>query len=409
MGGLLALSAFFSGSETALFSLSPDGVRRLSKRGRVRVLLKILDDFPDELLTAILLGNLLVNILFFCTGAALSGRWASQYGGWFEAVGALVILFSVILFGEIVPKAVGVAHPQAVVVLTAAPLNLWFRFTSPFRRMLSTFLRVTRLQAVSSGGQQDLTLGELRELLDAVREEPGFGAREKEILEDILVLPDVRAREIMQPRTLLPRKPRCSSAAEMLEEARRCECLFVFVFEDREDDLIGCISVADLLLHPDQTGKDLPVRPLAFIPETRRADLLLQDFLSESWNVVAVVDEYGGFSGIVTLDRILSEVVSRPAAEGQPDIEQLDEDTYRLDGQVSIRAWRELFIGVLPEPKVEKLAFDTVGGLIASSLGRFPVDGDTISIRNLTLTVEKVLPGRIVSVLLHLKTSGETR
>lgn len=407
MGGLLLVSSFFSGGESALFSLPPDEARRLSRRTWVHRLLRTLEKQPDELLTSILLGNLLVNILFFCTGAALSGRWSAQLGGWFDAVGALLILLSVILFGEIVPKAVGVAHPQGMVMVSAAPLYAWHWLTSPFRRLIRYILRTFGLQAERAAeGAKGLTPGELRELLDAVQEEPGFGAQEKDILEDILILPDLRAREIMEPRTRLPRRTLSSSPKEMLEDARRCNSRYVFVYSDQEDDLTGCIPSAALLLNQDKESADGLVDPIAYIPETSRVDRLLKDFLSKNRNVAAVVDEYGGFSGIITLEDVFSAVVGDPPDGGLSEMEPLDHDTYRLSGQISVRSWRELFRGMMPEPETEDLAFDTLGGLIVSLLGRVPAAGDQVMIRNLCLTVEEVRRGRVVSVLAQLTEPG---
>lgn len=407
MGGLLLVSSFFSGAETALFSLSSDEARGLSSRKRVCRLLHTLENHPDELLTSILLGNLLVNILFFCSGAALTGQWSAQFGGWFDAVGALLILLSVILFGEIVPKAVGVAHPQGIVKVSAAPLYAWYWLTSPFRRLIGYILRIFRLQAKRIAEEEKgLTPAELRELLDAVQEEPGFGAQEKDILEDILILPDLRAREIMEPRTRLPRKTRTSSPKEMLEDARRYNSRYVFVFGNKEDDLLGCIPTAALLLNQDKESAHDLINPVPFIPETRRVDLLLKDFLAKNWNVVAVVDEYGGFSGVVTLEDIFSEIVGDFPEDGLSEMEQLDKGTYRLSGQISVRSWRELFMGMMPEPEAGNLAFDTLGGLIISSIGRVPSAGDQVVIRNLCLTVEEVRRARVVRVRVELKEQG---
>ena len=403
---LLLLSGFFSGTETALFSLSAEGARQLSRRHRTATLLRILRQEPDELLTAILFGNLLVNILFFCTGAAASGRLAEGRGGWFDALGAVLILFSVVLFGEIVPKAIGIAHPRAVLLFSASPLNVWFSLTKPFRCFIAFLLRVFRLKTSASPVQACLTQGELRELLDAVRPEAGFGAQEKEVLEDILTLPDVRAREIMVPRMQVPRKSIEASREDILAEARRQRGAQVIICGEKEDDLLGYLSVKDLLLREKEESIESLLRPLGFIPETKRLDKLLREFLAGDWSLAAVVDEYGGFSGVVTVEDILSEVVGDVALDEMEEVSQLDSDTYRLSGQLSVRAWRELFVGVIPEQEVVGLAFDTLGGFIVSLLGRMPREGDHVAVRNLCLTVETVQRGRVLSVLLHLEQSG---
>ncbi len=398
----LFLSAFFSGAETALFSLTAEDIRQLHPNPRLRRLLNVLKSHPDELLTAILIGNLLVNILFFCTGAVLSGRWAEQSGGWADAVGAMLILLSVILFGEIVPKAVGVAHPKGVARFYAPPLDFWFRITGPLRSLIGGLLRILRMETQPSALSGDLTQGELRELLDAVREEPGFGSQEKEILEDILILPEMRARQIMKPRVEIPRQEISASPAGMLEEVRRAGSQYLFLYREREDDLIGYVTAADLLLAVDAGMASVTPRPVEFVPETVRADRLLNEFLDRRLDIVAVVDEYGGFEGVVTPDILFAKIAGGDMDAQALEPERLDDGVYRLNGRLSVRSWRELFIGVLPENEVEGLAFDTLSGFIISSLGRLAVPGDQVEVRNLRLEVEQVRQGRAETVLLYL-------
>jgi len=125
--------------------------------------------------------------------------------------------------------------------------------------------------------------------------------------------------------------------------------------------------------------------------------------------VVGVVDEYGGLAGTITLEDILSEAVGDIEEEGGTEVLQLDETTYRLSGQLSIRSWRELFTGLLSELEVEHLAFDTLGGLIISMLERMPHPGDRVSLCNLSLTVETIYRRHIGTILLHLELPEESR
>jgi CBS domain containing-hemolysin-like protein len=117
---------------------------------------------------------------------------------------------------------------------------------------------------------------------------------------------------------------------------------------------------------------------------------------------VAVVDEYGGLAGIVTIEDLLAEVVGDFEPEKATEVKKLDEVTYRLHGQLPIRAWRELFTGFLPGQEMDMLAFDTLGGFIVSLLGRMPHQGDSVSVRNLQLTVEVMQHRQIGTVLLKL-------
>ncbi len=400
---LLALSAFFSGSETALFSLTPDAARRLRHHRRVEELLSILRHEPSDLLSSILFGNLIVNILFFCTGAVAAGRWGAARGEWFEALGGLLVLITLILFGEIVPKAVGINHAAGVLRLAAAPLRFWFGLTRFFSRFLHRALHLLRLLDRTPPAASCLTPGELKELLDAVRHEPGFGSQEKEMLEDIVNLSDIRVREIMVPRVNVLRKPLQVSRQEIFDESRKNEYSQVLIYRDKDDIPIGYISISELFFYDDPTRSlESMIQPLVFVPETKRVDHLLREFMVNEWKLVAVVDEYGGLSGIVTVEDLFAEVIGDLEPEATEEIVKLNETTYRLQGQLSIREWRELFTGFLPGQDMEALAFDTLGGFIISLLGRMPRVGDEVTVRNLHLTVESVRRRRIETVLLHL-------
>jgi putative hemolysin len=404
MGILLVFSAFFSGTETALFSLTPDHTRRLRNSRRTQPLLTLLQKEPFGLLTAILFGNLIVNILFFCTGAAAAGRLGAAHGDWMEAAGGFLILVLIILFGEIVPKAVGINHPEKVLRLTAWSLWIWFRFILPFRRLIQWGLHLLRLQESSSPPPVYLTSGELKELLDAVRHEPGFGSQEKEILEDIVNLSSMRIREIMVPRVKVLRGSLDVNRGQLLEEARRQEYSRVLIYRENDDDLLGYVFIKDLFFDGGQTLSIEPfLHPLTFVPETKRADALLHELMDAGKEIVAVVDEYGGLAGIVTVEDLLSEVVGDFEPEPVEEIQKLDETTYRLQGQLPIRSWRELFTGFLPGQEVNGLAFDTLGGFIISLLGRMPRPGDTVAVRNLCLTIESIHHHHIGTVLLHLQ------
>lgn len=402
MATLLTLSAFFSCSETALFSLSPEVARGLRKQRRLNSLLSLLHNDPSGLLTAILFGNLIVNVLFFCTGAETLIRLADGHGEMIQALGGVLVLLLVILLGEIAPKAVGITHPEGVLRLAAWPLCGWFYITRPFRSAFGRLLRHAGLNE-SSGGVTGLNRSELKELLDTVQHEPGFGSHEKEILEDIVNLPDVRVREVMVPRVKVPRKPLDADRRELFELACENDCDLVLIYREHDDDPLGYLSVHELFLDAGRTASlEAFVRPLVFVPETRRADSLLRDFITQNWQMVAVVDEYGGLSGTVSLENLLAEVIGDFEPADTDRIQKLDDVTYRLSGQLSIRDWRELFTGLLPGQEMDTLMFATLGGFVVSRLGRMPRAGDSVTVRNLELTVESMNNRRIGTVLLRL-------
>jgi CBS domain containing-hemolysin-like protein len=153
--------------------------------------------------------------------------------------------------------------------------------------------------------------------------------------------------------------------------------------------------------NPDRPLSD-HARLVRFVPETKRADEMLQEFLSEDLRMVCVVNEYGGLAGTVCLEDLLEEVVGEFDVMEAPPVEQLGESTYRLQGSLGIREWRSLFVGFLPREMMQGLALDTLSGLVVSLLKRLPKPGDVAEIGNLRFTVEQVRSNRIETVRLEL-------
>jgi len=403
---LLLCSAFFSGTETALFSLTREQVKRLRGRGRrVEKLLALLADNPSGLLVAILFGNIVVNIFFFSISVAVFRDVGGAHGEWWGAASGILMLLLVILVGEIIPKAAGISFSERLVRINAAPLHAWFHFMGPVRRGLEYVVR--HLEPAGHPDSQ-LSSGELKMLIDATRHDPTFGMQEKAIIEDIVNLPEIRVRELMVPRVKQLFRRVDSPAGQALLVAAEREMDLVPVYDGSEDNIVGVVEVRDLFVNEDPA---LPlgrfIKPVRFVPETKRADEMLREFLAEGLRMVCVVDEYGGLAGTVCLEDLLEEVVGEFDAMEAPAVEQLGESTYRLQGSLGIREWRSLFVGFLPDEVVRTLALDTVSGLVVSLLERMPVPGDVARVRNLRFTVEQVRSNRIESVLLELSANGE--
>ena len=401
MGLLLLGSAFFSGTETALFSLTREQIKQLKLQGKhVDRLLALLRDNPAGLLVAILFGNLVVNILFFSTSAVLAIEVGNQYGDWWQAAFGFLVLFVVIFAGEIMPKAVGMSMPERVVRLNSLPLSLWFHFMGPVRVLLEVITR-----KMEPAGEQDnrIDSSELKMLVEVAKHDPSFGRQEKAIVEDIVGLPEMRVRELMVPRVKQLFRRADSPAGEAMAEAAEQEVELIPVYDEDEDNIVGVVEVRDLFV---DGNPDRPIgifaNPVTFVPETKRADEMLREFLTEGWRMVCVVDEYGGLAGTVCLEDLLEEVVGEFDAHESDEVEQLGETTYRLQGSLGIREWRHLFIGFVPDDAMRNMALDTISGLVVSLLKRLPVPGDVAQIGNLRFTVEQVRSNRIETVLLEL-------
>ena len=403
---LLFCSAFFSGTETALFSLSREKVKQLRSQGlHVDRLLILLRDNPAGLLVAILFGNLVVNILFFCMSAVLALEIGNQYGEWWQAALGFGVLVVVILVGEILPKAIGISFPERVVRMNSPLLRGWFLFMGPVRVVLEI---ITRKMEPASEHDEKLDSNELRMLIDATHHDPTFGKQEKAIVEDIVNLPEIRVREIMVPRVKQLFRRADAPAGEALAEAAEQELELIPIYEEEEDNVVGVVEVRDLFVNndPDKALSHFS-SPVRFVPEAMRADVMLREFLNGGLRLVCVVDEYGGLAGTVVLEDLLEEVVGEFDVLDVPSVEQLGETTYRLQGNLGIREWRSLFVGFLPDEVMRDLALDTLSGLVVSLLKRLPAVDDVAQVGNLRFTVEQVRSNRIESVRLELVAEEE--
>lgn len=403
---LLSCSAFFSGTETALFTLSRDQIKDLREHGHhVDRLLVLLHENPSGLLVAILFGNLVVNILFFCMSAVLALEIGQQYGDWWQAVIGVLVLVVVILAGEILPKAISISFPEKIVKLNSPLLRGWFHFMGPVRFVLEV---ITRKMEPAEDHDNRIDANELKMLLEATHHDPTFGKQEKAIVEDIVNLPEIRLREIMVPRVEQLFRRTDSPAGEALAEAAEQELELIPIYEEDEDNIVGIVEVRDLFVNTDpEKALYHFLRPVRFVPETRRADAMLREFLADGLRMVCVVDEYGGLAGTVVMEDLLEEVVGEFDATEAPSVEQLGETTYRLRGNLGIREWRGLFVGFLPDEVMRDLALDTLSGLVVSLLKRMPQTGDVVRVGNLRFTAERVRSNRIETVILELVSETE--
>lgn len=415
MAGLLGLSGFFSGSETALFSLRRSEIDELGRRHprRARLILSLLRR-PDELLVSILFGNLVVNVLYFSLGA----HAASMLGGRTGAAVAAGSFVALLLFGEMLPKAVAAGSPRAAARLVALPL--WTFFATIGRlavRGARPILRTVNALAGRRRGPEALGQEELKMLVDLAEGAGTISGLEADMLAGVVTLSEVRVRELMTPRVDALFVPVSARPEEALKELAKRDIRCAPVFDWGIDNVIGLVEAGDLLAARNKEPSGLAgeeaasaaggvrpfVREVAFVPEGARAAAALERFRDEGLSFAVVVDEYGGASGVLTLEDLaegaLGEAVLAAAPGGLPAVRR-DELTgaYILSGDLSVRDWAALF-GVKAEPG----QFETLGGLVVSLLGRVPREGDVVRLGNLRFTVTAMRGRRVEEVSLELE------
>ena len=399
--GLLLSSAFFSGSETALFSLPRERLLELKTHQRTSAkLIDLLEHNPLGLLVTLLFGNLVVNVLFFCFTAAWAHRIGQSYGVGWQATLNGAGLIMLILFGEIIPKSISMSAPLRILGITAFPLRCWHMLIGPLRVCLE---RLTAAMTARKETPLELRVDELKLLVDLTQTEGAFGAQEKAIVEEIINLPEVPIREVMVPRVEETFWNGAWTIARAQEYALEHAMDIMPVYVEEEEQIIGYVEISRLYAaaDPNQLLRSLAT-PIRFVPETKRADEMFTEFVSIKMKMVAVVDEYGGLAGTLRMRDLIGEMAGESEQQERPPVEAISPTAYRLRGSLSVREWRELFIGFMPELTRETLALDTVSGLVISLLKRLPQVGDEVRVGNLRFTVEQVRSHRIELVRLEL-------
>ncbi|MBN1256345.1 MAG: HlyC/CorC family transporter [Planctomycetes bacterium] len=399
LGGLLCLSAFFSGSETALFSLSKADLSAIRKSpGRANHALLKLARHPSEFLHTVLLCNMLVNILFYSLAAGISLEIGRRYAPGWAAVFSLSALMLVIILGEVTPKSLAVLAPRAVLWPAAIPM-LWLHLLlAPVRRIMK---RITGF--VSHFTRHESTpesnLEELKLILQASASSGELNPVESALVGEIIDLSVVKIKEFMTPRVDLVMIEEKSSIRKLLTLFRETKRAKIPVFRKHRDDIIGVVDAREVFLEREEGTIRPYIHPPIFITEYQRANNTLRYLQAQPIDLAIVTDEYGGTAGIITLSDILAEVFGEPPGTDQvePMIQSLEPGTFILAGNLSLRDWKSLlqFPGNLP-------AVDTVSGLVTSVLGYLPKTGDSIRLGRIRMTVRDTIRHRVKSILLEI-------
>jgi CBS domain containing-hemolysin-like protein len=394
---LLALSGFFSASETALFSLSRRDLRRLGREpGVVDSAIRGLREDPQGLLSTVLFGNTLVNVLYFAVATVVAADLESS--GATVAMIALGVgsLIGVIICGEVVPKAIAVAIPLRFSRLAAVPLLFFHRVILPVRRALRVMMRVSEELAGAEAEPPHLTPEELKLLIHATGERGELHVTERDLMHEIIEFAEIRVREVMVPRVDVAAFDVDDSLDEFRAMVEEKGFGHVPVYEGNIDSVIGVVRSRDVLLS-DTTDLREHLRPIPlFVPELARIEPILHQFRERRCQFAVVVDEYGGWAGIVTLEDIIEEIVGDISDEFDADVQpvvELGPDCYELSGGVSIRDWTEIF-----DLDLDPAAVETLGGFLVLQLERLPRQGDVVELGNLRFTVVAVSRRRVARV-----------
>ncbi|MFP4106543.1 MAG: hemolysin family protein [Phycisphaerae bacterium] len=400
---LLMLSAFFSGTETALFQLSRGQLYRLTATGAKGRLVGRLMSQPQRVLSTILMGNLIVNVAYSAEAAAIIFQLEDEgLAGWAVLVASLVPLLVLILLGEVTPKVLATSIGERWSVLAAPVIAFLMRILRPLLWVLEKGIIApsTTIIAPRRAGEKDINADELAALLDISAKRGLIDHDVNAMLQEIVELSQVRVEEIMIPRVEVVGFDINQPREKLLELFSQTHLRKLPVYDDDIDNLLGIIHARSVLLNPNADLKSV-IRKVSFVPESAALDKVLMQFRVARKQIAMVVDEYGGIAGLITLEDIVEEIVGEISESGEiergPAVQKLSRTEYLVDGGLSIREWSEAFGRDLTDERIS-----TIGGFVMFLLGRMPKVGDTVGYHNLRFIVLSVRRRRIDKVRIEL-------
>lgn len=408
---LIILSAFFSSAETSLTTVNRIRIINLAEEGnkRAATVLKVVDD-SGKMLSAILIGNNIVNILASSLATVLATRLFGSKGVGI-ATGVLTLL--ILVFGEITPKTLATIYSEKMALIYAPVIYYLMIVLTPvifiINKLSLGFLRLLRVDPNSKN--DTMTENELRTIVDVSHEEGVIESEEREMINNVFDFGDSLAKDIMVPRVDMIFAQVDATREELIEIFKKEKFTRLPVYEETTDDVIGILNIKDLLLY--ENGMEFHVRDILrsayFTYEYKKTSELMIDMKQDSNNLAIVLDEYGATAGLITLEDLLEEIVGEIRDEYDEDekdlIRKLSEREYLIEGSMKLDDVNDA-LGL----SFSSEDYDSIGGLIIELLDRLPEKHEAVTTEEgIRLEVENIDKNRIDTVRLTLpeKKEGE--
>ena len=401
---LLALSAFFSSNETALMSVNRIRLRSLADEGnkRASMALDILEDQMPKLLSAILIGNNIVNI----SASSLATTLAYSFGGYMVSIVTLILTVLILIFGEITPKNYATINAEKITLRYIPIFKFLMTIMSPVIFIINLFSRgVMRLMRVDpDAASKAMTEEELRTIVDVSHEDGVIESDEKEMIYNVFDLGDATAKDIMVRRVHVTFADVESTYDELIEIFREDKFTRLPVYKDSQNNIVGIINMKDLLLYDknEEFVIDRFLRKPHFTYETKSISDLLVEMKDSTFNIAIVLDEYGDMAGLITLEDILEEIVGEIHDEYDEKedelVQKISDREYIIEGSMHLDDVNDHL-----NTELDSEDYDSLGGFIIEHLDRLPVAGDeVITEEGIRLIVEKLDKNRIEKVHVYL-------
>lgn len=412
---LTLLNAFFAAAEMAIVSLNKNRIKLLVDEGnRNAILLLKLMEEPTKFLSTIQVGITVGGFLSSASAAtgiavklaAYLGSYSIPYSKQIALITVTIILsYIALVFGELFPKRIALQKSEAIAMAAVKPIAFIARVTLPFIKLLSvsTNLLIRIVGLNKEGLDEKVSREEIRSLVEVGQEHGVINETEKEMINSIFEFDDKIAYEVMTPRTEVYLINIDTPLNKYIDELMEERYSRIPVYKGDTDNIIGILYMKDFYTEARKKGfegvniEEILHTPY-FIPETKNIDELFKELQTSKKHMAVLIDEYGGFSGIVTIEDLIEEVMGDIEDEydnDEPKIKKIDPNTYIIDGMLSIDDFSEFF-----NVKIESEDYDTIGGFLIDYLGRIPenTDENTIEYENLILKIIDIKEKRIEKI-----------
>lgn len=397
----VVLSAYFSATETAFSAINTIRLKAQADDGdrRAARVLRLVGNY-DKLLSTILVGNNLVNILIASLATVL---FVQHFGDMGATLATIVTTVVVLIFGEVSPKSLAKESPEAFAMFSAPFLEVLMAILTPVSFLFAQWKKLLS-RLFKSRSDSSITGRELLTMVEEATQDGGIDEQESELIRSAIEFNDVEAVDIFTPRV---------DVTGISEDATREEAAHIFaesgfsrlpVYRETMDNIVGLLHQRDFfVLDPAETGIRSIIKPALFITKSMKIDDLLRMLQKNKAHMAIICDEFGGTMGIVTLEDIIEELVGDIWDEHEKVVEDfapLDDHTYRVQGSADLEEFFEFF-HLAPDEEDEELS--TVNGWALNELGNIPDPGDSFTYQTLTAKVEAVDNQRITTLLVTVQ------
>jgi CBS domain containing-hemolysin-like protein len=395
---LLFLSAFFSGSEVALISLTRLKVRQMVEKKRLGAsFVKKLKDNPHRMLSTILIGNNLVNV---AASAIATSLMIGIFQNYAIGIATGIMTFLILVFGELTPKSIATQLNETISQIVAAPLWYLSVMLHPLIYVLDKFIKLLMSIIGIKVQKKEITEEEIMSMIKTAEEEGSIKEIEKEMINSIFEFDDINISEIATPRTDITMISSDSKITDVINIISKDKYSRIPVYKDHKDTIVGIIYLKDIIPYLKRRNGKVRVSKIMkkpyFVPETMKIGSLLRQLQKRKEQMAIVVDEHGSVTGVVTMEDVLEEIVGEILDETDrvdPPIRKIGKMTWVVNGKTDVDEINEKI-----HLRIKGEEYDTLSGFILHHIGRIPKEGEEIVYNNFNLKVEELKGHRISKV-----------